>query len=74
VLILEPGKWHDEIRSTLKAVSLDDGSDYQTLSYVWGDPTETVKYEFLFCFAGLYFSPTTRISRKTGFVLVYILN
>lgn len=48
VLILEPGKWHDEIRSTLKAVSLDEGSDYQTLSYVWGDPTETVKYEFPF--------------------------
>jgi hypothetical protein len=43
IMILEPGKWDDEINCSLKVVSLNDNPEYSTLSYVWGDPDELVE-------------------------------
>jgi hypothetical protein len=41
---LQPGKWTDEINCKLEVVSLDNPPGYETLSYVWGDPTRTTEY------------------------------
>lgn len=38
VLALHPGDWDDPIVCTLRHVSLDDEPEYNTVSYVWGDP------------------------------------
>lgn len=43
IIRLQSGKWSDEIECTLEVVTLNDPPDYVTLSYVWGDPTRTVK-------------------------------
>lgn len=39
VISLHPGEWDDPIVCTLKHVSLDGEPEYNTVSYVWGDPT-----------------------------------
>src|ERR1700742_2576015 len=39
LLTLHPGLFADEIRCSLIRVSLDAESDYEALSYTWGDPT-----------------------------------
>lgn len=36
LVTIEPGDFGDEIRCSLKSVSLDDSLDYEALSYVWG--------------------------------------
>ena len=36
---LHPGSLDDPLVCTLSAISLDDKPEYETLSYVWGDPT-----------------------------------
>ena len=38
IITLARGKWDDDIKCSLKTVSLDDHPSYDTLSYVWGDP------------------------------------
>jgi hypothetical protein len=38
IVSLLPGAWDEPISCELKVVSLDDEPEYQTLSYVWGDP------------------------------------
>lgn len=43
ILHLQSGEWTDEIECTLMVVSLYDSPDFLTLSYVWGDPSQTVK-------------------------------
>jgi hypothetical protein len=37
LLSLLPGRYNEDIRCTLKKVSLDDNPEYEALSYVWGD-------------------------------------
>lgn len=39
LLSLQPGSFDDELRCTLRNVSLDDDPEYHALSYTWGDPT-----------------------------------
>ncbi|KAJ9637159.1 hypothetical protein H2199_007445 [Coniosporium tulheliwenetii] len=41
LLSLLPGHWEDDIRCSVRVVSLKDNPAYETLSYVWGDPTVT---------------------------------
>lgn len=43
VLILEPGRWEDEITCTLKVVNMTGSSDlgFEAISYVWGDRTKS---------------------------------
>lgn len=45
VALLHPGRWSDEVSCELSTVSLDDGPVYEALSYVWGDPQDTVPIE-----------------------------
>ena len=47
VITLAPGKWNDQLECTLEIVSLDDNPLYETLSYVWGDPSVQKKSIFL---------------------------
>lgn len=42
LLTILPGKWSSEVCCTLETVSMDDDPDYYALSYVWGDPDDTV--------------------------------
>jgi hypothetical protein len=56
ILHLRSGKWEDEIECTLEVVSSEDCPEYVTLSYVWGDPSRTVKYAFP------HIIPTVRLS------------
>jgi len=46
VCILNPGSDHDEIKCTLQTrelyASAGSGIGYETLSYVWGDPEDTL--------------------------------
>jgi hypothetical protein len=43
LLILHPGDYDDEIECTLKTVSIKSSKKkYQAISYVWGDPNNTV--------------------------------
>ncbi|GLA76942.1 hypothetical protein AtubIFM55763_008820 [Aspergillus tubingensis] len=46
LVTIEPGRWTDDIQCTLRETSLADSEPYETLSYVWGDPTNT-KYIFV---------------------------
>ncbi|RAH52211.1 HET-domain-containing protein [Aspergillus piperis CBS 112811] len=46
LVTIEPGKWTDDIQCTLRETSLADSEPYETLSYVWGDHTNT-KYIFV---------------------------
>ncbi|GFN14983.1 HET domain-containing protein [Aspergillus tubingensis] len=41
LVTIEPGKWRDDIQCTLRETSLADSEPYETLSYVWGDHTNT---------------------------------
>ncbi|PWY68221.1 HET-domain-containing protein [Aspergillus eucalypticola CBS 122712] len=41
LVTIEPGKWTDDIQCTLRETSLADSEPYETLSYVWGDHTNT---------------------------------
>ena len=41
-LQLLPGRWLDPINCTVHTVSLDDNPPFDALSYVWGDPTDTL--------------------------------
>lgn len=41
ILTLQPGQWDAPIECQLRHSSLDKEPDYEALSYVWGDPTET---------------------------------
>lgn len=41
ILILDKGPNDSTITCNLQTVSLDDYPDYETLSYVWGDPAKT---------------------------------
>lgn len=38
-LILQPGTFDDPLHAQLDVVSLDEGPEYEALSYVWGCPT-----------------------------------
>ena len=40
VLDIVPGHWEEDVKCDVRIVSLDDKPQYETLSYVWGDPTE----------------------------------
>ena len=45
VLDLRPGRWTDEIGCDLRVISLDSKPStpsYEAISYVWGDPQDTV--------------------------------
>ncbi|KAK5729793.1 hypothetical protein LTR17_011659 [Elasticomyces elasticus] len=41
LLELAPGEYHDPLLARLLLVSLDDMPVYNTISYVWGDPSKT---------------------------------
>lgn len=41
LLHLEPGSGDDDIRFTLKTARLSERPEYETISYCWGDPTDT---------------------------------
>ncbi|KAK5720306.1 hypothetical protein LTR15_007580 [Elasticomyces elasticus] len=43
LLELQPGGYHDPLLARLLLVSLDDMPVYNTISYVWGDPSKTSK-------------------------------
>ncbi|KAK3647056.1 hypothetical protein LTR56_008222 [Elasticomyces elasticus] len=43
LLELEPGGYHDPLLARLLLVSLDDMPVYNTISYLWGDPSKTSK-------------------------------
>lgn len=38
LLVLKPGQWDEGICCDLEIVSLDESLEYETISYVWGDP------------------------------------
>jgi hypothetical protein len=42
VVELVPGRWNDAINCNMRTVSLDEQPSYEALSYVWGDPKDTV--------------------------------
>ena len=42
LVTLLPGKTRDAIRCTLCTISLDNAPEYTALSYVWGDPSQTI--------------------------------
>lgn len=42
LLTLDPGVGDEEVRCRLKHVDLDESVDYEALSYVWGDPNDTL--------------------------------
>jgi hypothetical protein len=42
VIELVPGRWTDAINCSMRTVSLDENPSYEALSYVWGDPKDTV--------------------------------
>jgi hypothetical protein len=42
LLHLHPGSNDDKVSCTLRVVSLDDKPEYEALSYVWGDASDTV--------------------------------
>jgi hypothetical protein len=41
VLVLEKEEHEDDIRCSLQLAELDDGPEYDALSYVWGEPSTT---------------------------------
>ncbi|KAK5170185.1 uncharacterized protein LTR77_004770 [Saxophila tyrrhenica] len=41
VLELQPGQWHEELRGTLRIVSLKTNPLYEALSYTWGAQTQS---------------------------------
>ncbi|OJJ75593.1 hypothetical protein ASPBRDRAFT_37887 [Aspergillus brasiliensis CBS 101740] len=41
LVTIEPGEWTNDIQCTLEHTSLANAKPYETLSYVWGDPTVT---------------------------------
>jgi Heterokaryon incompatibility protein (HET) len=38
-VILQPGRFNDEVACNMYIVSLDQNPTYEALSYVWGDPS-----------------------------------
>ncbi|ERF71393.1 hypothetical protein EPUS_07421 [Endocarpon pusillum Z07020] len=42
VISLLPGRWSEIVACELSVVSLDDKPEYEALSYVWGDPENTL--------------------------------
>lgn len=57
LLTILPGKWSSEVCCTLKTVSMDDNPAYYALSYVWGDPGDTV----VICVDGQPFQATRNL-------------
>lgn len=57
VALLLPGRWSDGISCELSIVSLDENPVYEALSYVWGDPQDTVPIEL----NGHVFQATTNL-------------
>jgi hypothetical protein len=43
LLELLPDRWTEEIRCELRIAALDKGPAYEALSYVWGNPQDTVE-------------------------------
>lgn len=50
ILKLHPGANGSPIACTLRVVSLDDNPEYETLSYVWGDPKKTKPIHCRWCY------------------------
>lgn len=45
LLILLPSQHEDKVRCTLRHVLVDANPDFETISYAWGDPTNTTTVE-----------------------------
>jgi Heterokaryon incompatibility protein (HET) len=45
IIILERGNFEDDISCRLQAATLELGTEYEALSYVWGDPKETFEIQ-----------------------------
>lgn len=55
--LLPTTEWHNEVRCKLTTVSLDDEPYFEALSYVWGDPKDTVDVQL----DGCVFSVTSNL-------------
>lgn len=69
LLVVEPGRWSEAIICSLEILSLDSSYDYEALSYVWGDPVDTIPIHVNGCHldaARNLFCALRRLRRSSG--------